>query len=68
MKFDVYGQFRLEVIREGDTWIAYQLTPGKRVRMHEIGVPAILAPPEIATFLDDPYHEKSRTGQIVQAL
>ena len=68
MKFDIYGQFNIEVAREGDAWIAYLLSPGKRVRMHEVGIPAILAPHEIAVFLDDLYHEKAKPGQVVRLM
>lgn len=68
MKFDVYGRFTIEVVREGDAWVAYMIEPGKRIKMPEIGIPGILEPSEIAMFLDDLFHEKSRPGQTISPL
>ena len=31
MKFDVYGRLQIEVVRDGESWTAYQLEPGKRI-------------------------------------
>ena len=66
MKFDVFGRFKLEVARERDQWVAYKLDLGKRIKWPELAIPATLEPSEIATYLDDIYHEMAGPGQIVR--
>ena len=68
MTFDVYGRFRLDVQRETDSWVVYRLGSGKRVKVHNVVIPETLGPEEIATFLEDVFHELSRPGQSVQLL
>ena len=68
VKFDVYGRFHIEVTREGDAWVAYRIEPGKRIRIPELGIPAILEAGEIAMFLDDLYHEMSQPGETILIL
>lgn len=68
MKFDVYGRFELEVVREGNTWVAYRLMPGKRIRADELIIPSEIQPSEIATYLDDLFHEGASPGRIVRLL
>jgi hypothetical protein len=68
MKFDVYGRFRLEVQRENDSWIVYRVDLGKRAKASDVIIPNTLEPEEIATFLDDIFHELSGPGQSVKVL
>lgn len=68
MRFDVYGRFRLEVQRENDSWVVYRLSLGRRVKLNDLIVPNVLAAEEIATFLDDIFHELSGPGQSVKLL
>ena len=68
MKFDVYGRFQLEVLREGGQWVVYRLAPGKRVRATDLIIPSEVEPNEIATFLDDLLHEGAVPGKHVQLL
>ena len=68
MRFDVYGRFRLEVQRENDSWVVYRLSLGRRVKLNDLFVPNVLAAEEIATFLDDIFHELSGPGQSVKLL
>lgn len=65
VKLDVYGRFRLEVIREGAAWSVYRLEPGKRIAVPELGIPASLTQEEVVAFVDDLYHEMARPGQNV---
>lgn len=65
MKFDVYGRFQIEVLRETDHWVAYRVALGKRVRI-DLTIPQeVQTSAEIATYLDDLYHEAARVGQSV---
>jgi hypothetical protein len=68
MKFDVYGRFQLEVAREGNRWIAYRLVPGKRIRADDLIIPGEVQPNEIATYLDDLFHEGAAPGESVRLL
>jgi hypothetical protein len=66
MKFDVYGRFQVEVVREGDGWVAYRLAPGKRTKLNDLIIPASLEAGEIAVYLDDLYHEAAKPGDLVR--
>jgi hypothetical protein len=66
MKFDVYGRFRLEVVRDGDGWVAYRLDPGKRTKLNDLIIPPSVEAGEIAVYLDDIYHEAAKPGDIVR--
>jgi hypothetical protein len=68
MKFDVYGRFQLEVVREGDNWVAYRLGSGKRVVASELIIPPSVQAGEVASFLDDLLHELSGPGGCVRLL
>ncbi|MGZ5123421.1 MAG: DUF7661 family protein [Burkholderiales bacterium] len=68
MKFDVYGRFQLEVLWENDSWIAYRTGLGTRARDSSIIIPESLAPEELASYLDDLFHELSGPGQTIRAL
>ena len=65
MKFDVYGRFLVEVQREDDAWVACKVGLGKRVRMNDVVPPPDPAEAELATLLDDVFHELSGPGQRV---
>ena len=65
MKFEVYGRFTLEVLREQGQWQVYRLSPGKRVHEPGIVLPAALQESEIEQAIDDLFHELSRPGQQV---
>lgn len=68
MKLDVYGRFKLEVVREKSQWVAYKLEVGKRIRWSELVIPSTLDASEIATHLDDLFHEMAAPGQSVRVL
>lgn len=68
MKFSIYGRFQLEVRRENDAWVAYRWEPGRRPQMNDVVIPATLAADEIATYLDDIFHELSGPGRRIELL
>jgi hypothetical protein len=68
MKFNIYGRFQLEVRRENDSWEVYRLEPGKRVVVNDIVIPQNLQTEEVATYLDDVFHELAGPGQGVERL
>jgi hypothetical protein len=68
VKLDVYGRFKLEVVREQSQWVAYKLEVGRRIRWSELVIPSTLDASEIATYLDDLFHEMAGPGQYVRVL
>ena len=68
MKFDVYGRFQVEVVRENDEWVVYKLGLGTRVRSRDLTIPSFVSPSEVAGYLDDLLHELSGPGQCVRLL
>lgn len=65
MKFEVYGRFTLEVLRESQQWRVYRLSPGKRVPEPGVVLPSSLDESEIGQAIDDLFHELARPGQSV---
>jgi hypothetical protein len=68
MRFNIYGRFQLEVRRENDSWEVYRLELGKRAKMNDAVIPSTLEAEEIATYLDDIFHELSGPGQGIELL
>ena len=67
MKFDVYGRFQVEVLREKGRWVVYRLGSGRRTRF-DVMIPASVAASEVGTYLDDLLHELSGPNQRVRQL
>jgi hypothetical protein len=67
MKFDVYGRFQLEVRRENDAWNVYRSSLGVR-RRDDLVIPANLGEDDIATYLDDLFHEAAKFGDRVKRI
>jgi hypothetical protein len=68
MRFNIYGRFQLDVRRENDSWEVYRFEPGKRAKVNDVVIPATLEAEEIATYLDDIFHELSGPDQRVELL
>ena len=68
MKYDMYGRFQLEVLRQNGTWIVYRCGSGVRALVHDVVLPNDLEEQEIAIFLDDIYHESDTHGRGIQEL
>ncbi|NML60003.1 hypothetical protein HHL21_02655 [Massilia sp. RP-1-19] len=68
MKFSIYGRFQLDVRRENDAWEVYHLEPGKRAKVNDLVIPPTLDADELATYLDDIFHELAGPGQSVQLM
>jgi hypothetical protein len=66
--FDVYGRFQIDVQRQEDAWVAYRVEPGKRTKIDDLIIPPSLEADEIATYLDDVFHELARPGDSVAIL
>ncbi|GAA5234486.1 hypothetical protein FOZ76_19855 [Verticiella sediminum] len=62
MLFDIYGRFQLEVLREQGNWVVYRRAPGTRARCAQVVIPSEVDGLEIATYLDDIFHELAGPG------
>ena len=68
MKFNIYGRFHVDVRREHDAWAVYRAEPGKRVLCDEVVIPPDLPADDLATYLDDIFHEYARHGENIEAM
>ncbi len=68
MKFNIYGRFQLEVRRKDESWEVSRVASGKRVTMDDVLIPPNLQSEEVATYLDDIFHELSGRDQRVERL
>jgi hypothetical protein len=68
MKFDIYGRFRVEVRRENEAWAVYRSELGKRMPLYDVVIPPDVAADELATYLDDVFHEFAGLGQNVEQM
>lgn len=68
MRFDIYGHFEVEVLRESGQWSVYRTGEGLKRKEHDIVIPAGLDAGGILAFLDDVYHEFAEPGACVTRL
>lgn len=68
MKFDIYGRFQLEVLRENNAWVVYRPGAGLRLPANEVVIPAGVEVGELAVFLDDLFHELDVSNRGVREL
>jgi hypothetical protein len=68
MRFNIYGRFQIEVLREQGAWQAYRLEQGKRGKMDSVVIPADMESEEIIVYLDDIFHELAGLGQSIEVL
>jgi hypothetical protein len=68
MKFDIYGRFQLEVVRQNDRWVVYRLGLGTRAMTTDIFLPPDLNVRDLAVFLGDHFHEYADSNQSIREL
>ena len=68
MKFNIYGRFQVDVRRENDAWAVYRAELGKRTLLNDVIIPSNLAVHDLATYLDDVFHEFARLGENVESM
>ena len=68
MRFDIYGRYQLEVVRENERWITYRLDSGKRRLFSDFAIPASMRPDEVVVYLDDMLHELARPGSSIRRI
>ena len=66
MRFDIYGQYEVDVIREDARWKVFNLGEGKRTLLSDLIIPSQVQEHEIATYLDDLFHKFAKPGQKIQ--
>ena len=68
MKFNIYGRFQVDVRRENEFWIVYRSGLGKRARLNNVVIPSNLVAQDLATYLDDIFHEFAKFGENVEVM
>jgi hypothetical protein len=68
MRLNIYGRFQVEVRRENGLWMLYRAELGKRVLLNDIVIPPDLEASDLATYLDDIFHEFARLGENVEVM
>jgi hypothetical protein len=58
MKLDAYGK-RLEVNKENNQWIIYELGEGKKTQSKDIYIPESYSQDQVIQFLEDLLHERA---------
>jgi hypothetical protein len=66
MLFDIYGHYEVDVIRDGAKWKVFNLGEGKRILLSDLIIPSEVQEHEIATYLDDLFHELAKPGQKIR--
>ena len=68
MRFDIYGRFRVEMIREDDRWLAYRIGEGVRRPDPDVQIPPEVDATEMVQALEDVFHEFAQPGRSIQRL
>ena len=68
LDFDIYGRFRVQIVRGDDRWLMYRVRDSRRTPYFDIVIPPDMEPGDIHRFLDDMFHEGSGPGESVVRL
>ena len=68
MRFNIYGRFQVDVRREHDAWAVYRAESGTRVPVDDVVIPPDVPADDLATYLDDVFHEYAKHGDNVVAM
>ena len=68
MKFNIYDRFQVDVRRQNNAWVVYRSELGKRTLLNDVVIPPDLFQHELATYLDDIFHEFASAGQTVEVI
>lgn len=68
MRLDVYGRFVLDVVREGNGWVAFYVGEGKRRRASDVVLPDDATEGQIVDCLEVLFHEAARPGRLIRRL
>lgn len=58
MRLNAYGKL-LEIIRENETWVIYEIGEGKKSRSNDIYIPSEFNEMQVVRFLEDMLHERA---------
>jgi hypothetical protein len=68
MKFNIYGRFQVDVRRENEFWVVYRSELEKRARLNDVVITSNLVVQDLATYLDDIFHEFAKFGENVEVM
>jgi hypothetical protein len=58
MRLNAYGKL-LEIIRENESWVIYEVGEGKKSRSNDIYIPSDYNKEQVVRFLEDMLHERA---------
>ena len=68
MRFDIYGRYQLEVVRQDNAWTVYRTDGGKRRPETDLVIPSSVAAADVPMYLDDLLHELASPGATIRRL
>ncbi|HEX9790034.1 MAG TPA: hypothetical protein VGA60_05185 [Kiloniellales bacterium] len=68
MRFNIYGRYQLEVVRQDNAWIVYRTGDGKRRREMGLVIPSSVMAADVPMYLDDLLHELASPGATIRRL
>jgi hypothetical protein len=68
MKFDVYGRFQVEVLRENDGWVLRRVEQGRRLVLEDWIIPPDVPADQISRWLEDLLHEFASPDRMIRRL
>lgn len=68
MRYDIYGRYALEVVREGEAWAVYRLSNGNRRPERNLIIPSGTAEADIEIYFDDMLHELAQPGKRIHRI
>ena len=68
LKFDIYGRFEIEVVRQNGEWVVFQNGAGLKVPRRDVAIPREVGEDSLKQFLDDHFHEWAKPGDAVRRI
>ena len=66
MRFDIFGRYEIDILRDGAAWKAFRIGEGKRVPLNSVVIPAEAKEEELQLYLDDLFHELATPGRTIR--
>mgnify|MGYP001802684271 FL=1 len=68
MKYSVYDRFKVEVVRQNDTWQVFRIGQGVKRPEPDVYIPTDTSKSELLVALDDVFHEFALPGVCIEEI
>ena len=68
MQYDIYGKFKIEVVRKNDVWLVFRIGQGVKLPEYNVHIPDNASEKQVLMALDDAFHEFARPGAVIQTI